>query len=162
MSKEYDALDRLILSFEDTDPVEEVKEAMLAGNVQEASAMVDDLNPDQLDKLAETLSQIHSQAETTTEGTDKDDDEASEPEPKDKDAIVDAKASEPKATAGDEKVDNTSEGVGKDAALDAVRHGIHRALRKVAELAVTQEGGTVTEDRINSKVSNLADILLKK
>ncbi len=144
MVPKYDALDRLILSFEDSDPVEEIKEALAANNIKEASAKIDGLTPEQLDKLAELIPGLVPEEQNTStveDGVDVDD--SSKPEPKDS-HNVDADKAEPANTTGDEKVDNTSSGVGKDGPglgkkdekVAAIYRGIRSALKKTASLAI--------------------------
>jgi hypothetical protein len=111
MSRRLDALDHLIMSFEHDDPVEQVKEAMLAGNTKEASRLVDGLSIEQLEKLAETLSELGPSTSTDEYTTTLE--SSADPEPKDKDTMVSDSAL-PENTTGDERVNNTSEGVGVD------------------------------------------------
>ncbi len=112
MSRRLDSLDHLIMSFEQEDPVEQVKEAMLAGNTKEASRLVDGLSIEQLEKLAETLSELGPS--TSTDEYSASLDESADPEPKDKDTMVNNTNPPPENTAGDERVNNTSEGAGVD------------------------------------------------
>lgn len=112
MSRRLDSLDRLIMSFEQDDPVEQVKEAMLAGNTKEASRLVDGLSIEQLEKLAETLAELGPTTSTDEYSSSLDD--SAEPEPKDKDNMVDNSNPPPENTAGNERVNNTSEGTGVD------------------------------------------------
>jgi hypothetical protein len=128
MGREFDALDRIILEFEDTDRVERVKQAMEAGNSDEASHIVDEMTAEEIDKLAQAIpalaifDDIDKEAQegeipaepapksedvepTSTEEKAVNVEESSDPKPKNTDDMVNAGEELPENTMGDEKVD---------------------------------------------------------
>lgn len=149
MSRRLDALDNLIMSFDQDDPVERVKEAMLSGNTKEASRLVDGLSIEQLEKLAETLGELGPTTSTDEYSASLED--SAEPQAKDKDLMV-GNAAMPENTMGDERVNNTSDGAGVDdpsvKAASSVKNLIDR-LRKKAEVAA-EVGGESSADGGNA------------
>ena len=56
--REFDALDRIVMAFDEPDPIEQIKQAMKSGQIKEASAMVNSLTAEQIDKLALELTTV--------------------------------------------------------------------------------------------------------
>lgn len=95
-------LDKIVLSFEDTDPVDRVKEALHAGNYSEASALIDGLTMDQLSKIAEMIPGLpESEQNTSTEEEGVSEDASADPEP---DTVSIDGVAPTESTAGEEKI----------------------------------------------------------
>lgn len=171
MSGKFDAIDRVLLSFEDVDPVERVKEAMASGNHRAASEMIDRLDEAQLAKLAESIPGMETKDSSGTSTSAENLNASSEPKPTTPTAeSVKAEEKEPKNKAGDEKVEDKGGDTSVATEINAdhkvaMVNGIKRALRTVAEASLRKEAslrGRATQQDIDARACQLADLLLSK
>jgi hypothetical protein len=171
--REFDALERIVMAFDEPDPIVQIKQAMRDGQIKEASAMVNRLTAEQIDKLALELSTVGPpdnsapESEQPEEHKEEKTSENVPAEQKPETGCVET-ASEVKSPEGQPgglnagNPDNSVSGVEKDAAAEyqeAYLRGARKAITKLAMLVARK--GNASDPAVKQTFGQIVNLISK-